>query len=215
MDRLLRRFLLRNPDWLSDAELLELLLRFTPGDASARSAHLLQTFGNVGALLDADTLSLTGESDEQTALLLRLVSELQRRYFLSRALSETRLSDASAFGKYLLPHFIGASEELIYLLCLDATGKVLGCTKVGHGSINSADVPMRQLFQQALHCKASAVVLAHNHPSGIATPSQEDITLTLRLREALELLDITLLDHLIIASDDYISLRESGYLSLF
>lgn len=212
MDKLTRRFLLRNPDLLTDAELLELLLRFAPGDAHERCELLLHRFGGIGGILEADAGALASESDEQTALLLRLVSELQRRYFLSRALTETRLCDTAAYGKYLLPHFLGAAEEMVYLLCLDATGRVLGCEKIGHGSINSADVPMRRLVQQALQCKASGIVLAHNHPSGVAMPSDEDVMLTVRLQEALEILDVVLLDHIIIAADDYVSLRSSGFL---
>ncbi len=212
MDRLLRHFLLRNPDGLTDAELLELLLRFTNGDAQARSTLLLQHFGGICGVLDADAEELGDASDESTALLLRLVAELHRRYFLSRARSETRLTDTAAYGAYLLPHFFGATEELVYLLCLDAAGRVLGCELLGRGSINSANVPMRRLVQQALHFNASGIVLAHNHPSGLALPSNEDISLTLRLQDALDVMDILLIDHLIIASDDFVSLRDSGYL---
>ena len=71
---------------------------------------------------------------------------------------------------------------------------------------------MRRLVQEVLNTNASAIVLAHNHPSGIALPSQEDIDLTLRLREALDVMDILILDHLVIADDDYVSMNDSGYL---
>ena len=138
--------------------------------------------------------------------------ELHRRYFLSRCQTELRLNDSAAIGKYLLPYFYGVKDEVVYLLSLDAAGKVLNCRMLGHGSVNSANVPARRMVQEALTCNASAVVLAHNHPSGIAIPSREDIQLTHRLKEAFDVLDIMLIDHIVVADDDYVSLRDSGYL---
>ncbi len=214
-DRLVRRFLLRSPDALTDAELLELLLRFAGReDAKRRAELLLERFPNMAAILEAgnEELAAVEGLDEDCILLLRLVPELHRRYFLSRCQTEQRLTDSAAIGKYLLPYFYGAKDEMVYLLSLDAAGKVLNCRLLGHGSVNSANVPARRMVQEALACNASAVVLAHNHPSGIAIPSREDIQLTTRLKEALDVLDILLIDHIIVADDDYVSLRDSGYL---
>ncbi len=213
-DRLVRRFLLRSPDALTDTELLELLLRFAGKDAKQRAARLLEQFPNVAAILEAgqEELATVPELDEDCILLLRLVPELHRRYFLSRCQTELRLNDSAAIGKYLLPYFYGVKDEVVYLLSLDAAGKVLNCRMLGHGSVNSANVPARRMVQEALTCNASAVVLAHNHPSGIAIPSREDIQLTHRLKEAFDVLDIMLIDHIVVADDDYVSLRDSGYL---
>ncbi len=213
-DRLVRRFLLRSPDALTDTELLELLLRFAGKDAKQRAARLLEQFPNMAAILEAgqEELATVPELDEDCILLLRLVPELHRRYFLSRCQTELRLNDSAAIGKYLLPYFYGVKDEVVYLLSLDAAGKVLNCRMLGHGSVNSANVPARRMVQEALTCNASAVVLAHNHPSGIAIPSREDIQLTHRLKEAFDVLDIMLIDHIVVADDDYVSLRDSGYL---
>lgn len=213
-DRLVRRFLLRSPDALTDAELLELLLRFAGEDAKQRAARLLDQFPNMAAILEAgqEELATVEGLDEDCILLLRLVPELHRRYFLSRSQTELRLNDSAAIGKYLLPYFYGVKDEVVYLLSLDAAGKVLNCRMLGHGSVNSANVPARRMVQEALTCNASAVVLAHNHPSGIAIPSREDIQLTHRLKEAFDVLDIMLIDHIVVADDDYVSLRDSGYL---
>ena len=213
-DRLVRRFLLRSPDALTDTELLELLLRFAGKDAKQRAARLLEQFPNVAAILEAgqEELATVPDLDEDCILLLRLVPELHRRYFLSRCQTELRLNDSAAIGKYLLPYFYGVKDEVVYLLSLDAAGKVLNCRMLGHGSVNSANVPARRMVQEALTCNASAVVLAHNHPSGIAIPSREDIQLTHRLKEAFDVLDIMLIDHIVVADDDYVSLRDSGYL---
>lgn len=213
-DRLVRRFLLRNPDALTDADLLELLLRFTGDHAQERAERLLAQFPSVAAVMEAtaEDLSAVEGMDEQSILLLRLVPELHRRYFLSRSQFETRLTDSAGFGQYLLPYFYGAKDEMVYLLSLDAGGKVLNCRLIGHGSVNSANVPVRRLVQEALTTNATAVVLAHNHPSGIAIPSKEDVELTLRLRDTLDVMEIMLVDHIVIADDDYVSMRESGFL---
>mgnify|MGYP004497759307 CR=1 FL=1 len=213
-DRLTKRFLLRSPDALTDAELLELLLRFTGDGAGERAEAVLARFPNIAAVMEADTEALSTVSglSENDVLLLRLVPELHRRYFLSRTQTEERLTDSAAFGRYLLPYFYGARDEMVYLLSLDAAGKVLNCRLLGHGSVNSANVPARRLVQEALGTNATAVVLAHNHPSGIALPSKEDVELTLRLRDALDVMDILLLDHIVVADDDFVSMRDSGYL---
>lgn len=216
MDRLARHLLQRNPDTLKDEELLELLLRFAVSEeeASLLARRLLEHYPSIAALLEAgaEELSAVEGMNPDCVLLLRLVPELQRRYLFSRSAPETRLVDSVSFGSYLLPYFYGAKDEMVYLLTLDATGKVLSCRLIGHGSVNSANVPMRRLVQEALSANATAVVLAHNHPSGIALPSREDIDLTLRLRDALDVMDIMLLDHLVIADDDYVSMSDSGYL---
>ena len=216
MDRLARHLLQRNPDTLKDAELLELLLRFAVGEtnAAALAQRLLERWPCLASVLEADAQEFSaveGMTDE-CAVLLRLVPELQRRYLIARSAPETRLVDSVAFGGYSLPYFYGAKDEMVYLLSLDATGKPLSCRLIGHGSVNSANVPVRRLVQEALTANATAVVLAHNHPSGIAIPSREDIDLTLRLRDALDVMDILLLDHLVIADDDFVSMSDSGYL---
>lgn len=212
-DRLTRRFLLRDPDTLTDAELLELLLRFSTDDAQVLTERILAQYPNIAAVIEADTdaLRVIEGMDEQSMLLLRLVPELHRRYFLSRSQGESRLLSGTDFGRFLLPYFYGARDEMVYLLLLDATGKVLNCRLIGHGSVNSANVPMRRLVLEALTANATGVVLAHNHPSGVALPSKEDINLTMRLRAALDALEILLLDHIVIADDDFVSMRESGY----
>ena len=104
---------------------------------------------------------------------------------------------------------------MVYLLLLDGAGQVLNCRLLAKGSVNATGVPIRRLVQEALTANATGIVLAHNHPCGIALPSKEDVELTLRLREALEIMDLTLLDHIIVADDDFVSLRDSGYLHRF
>lgn len=212
-DGMTRRFLRGVPDAMTDAELLELLLRFSTDDAKELAERILTQCPNIAAVIeaDADTLRSIEGIDEESVLLLRLVPELHRRYFLSRSRDEKRLTTSADFGRFLLPYFYGARDEMVYLLLLDAAGKVLNCKLIGHGSVNSANVPMRRVVQEALTSNASGVVLAHNHPSGVALPSKEDADLTARLRDTLDALQILLLDHIVVADDDFVSMRESGY----
>ena len=202
---LLRRFLQRAPDALTDEELLTLLLHAGTGAEEPRTlaARLIGQFGSLGATLSAspEELASVEGMDASRALLLRLVTELHRRYYLSRPFSGARLTGTTDFGNFLLPFFYGAREELVYLLALDAAGRLLTCTCLSEGSVNSANVPMRKLMRAALSANASGVVLAHNHPAGIALASHEDVELTRRLQQALDVVDILLLDHLVIADD--------------
>lgn len=212
-----RKNLPRTPDSISDAELLALLLQFTRDDAKELADRILAQFSTVADVMEAEKQDLAAVEgmDEDTVLLLRLVPELHRRYFLSRSRRETRLTDSHDYGSYLLPYFYGVRDETVYLLLLDGAGRVINCRLLEKGSVSSANVPIRRLVQEALTANAAAVVLAHNHPAGIALPSKEDVEITLRLRDALEVMDIVLLDHIVVADDDFVSMRDSGYLRRF
>ena len=216
-DPLSYKFMHRSPDGLKDEELLELLLRYSRDDAGEMARKILERFPNIAVIMEADAedLSTVEGMDEDTVLLLRLIPELHRRYFLSRSRAQKRLADSRDYGNYLQPYFYGARDEMVYLLLLDAAGQVLNCRLLAKGSVNATGVPIRRLVQEALTANATGIVLAHNHPCGIALPSKEDVELTLRLREALEIMDLTLLDHIIVADDDFVSLRDSGYLHRF
>ena len=216
-DSLSRRFMQRSPDGLRDEELLELLLRYCREDAGDMARRIMERFPNIAVIMEADAedLSTVEGMDEDTVLLLRLIPELHRRCFLSRSRAQKRLADSRDYGNYLQPYFYGARDEMVYLLLLDGAGQVLNCRLLAKGSVNATGVPIRRLVQEALTANATGIVLAHNHPCGIALPSKEDVELTLRLREALEIMDLTLLDHIIVADDDFVSLRDSGYLHRF
>ncbi|MBQ4565296.1 MAG: JAB domain-containing protein, partial [Oscillospiraceae bacterium] len=97
-------------------------------------------------------------------------------------------------------------------LYLDGAAFPISCRQMGNGSVNSADVPIRNIVREALALNATGIVLAHNHPSGLAVPSQEDIDVTRRIRDSLEIMELHLLDHIVIADDDFVSIKESGFL---
>jgi DNA repair protein RadC len=102
---------------------------------------------------------------------------------------------------------------VIYELCLDRKGKLLVCKRLGEGGISSAPLDVRKLVENAILNNASSVILAHNHPSGVAAPSPEDFAATEQAQAALETVQIALSDHIIVADRDFVSFSESGYLS--
>ena len=120
------------------------------------------------------------------------------------------LSTLESCAEYLVPFFFGRKVESVFLLCLDAKCKVLACKEVGEGSVNSAGISIRKIVETAIGVNATTVVLAHNHPSGLAIPSAEDVQTTHRIANALQAVEITLADHIIVADDDYVSMAMSN-----
>ena len=215
-DRLRKRFLMHGLDVLQDHEVLELLLFYAlpRKDTNELARVLLQHFGSIAAVLEAplEELKQVGGIGENAAVLLHLITPLSRRYQLSRAEKGVCLSTTHACGEYLLPYFFGATEEMVYILCLDSKCKVLACRLLQVGSVNSATVSLRKAAEVAMSCNASSVVLAHNHTSGLALPSKADIDTTLALKNVLEPLEIQLADHIVVADQDFVSMKDNGYL---
>ena len=200
-------------DKISDEILLERLLRRCEPNPREKAHLLLTEMGSIANVIDAqpedlaDLCSLSGESVE----LIHLVAELQRRYLLVRSRSDLYLKDRVSIAQYLMPLFAGESEEVIYLLSLNNARMVLGCTKLNTGNIDQVNLSLRTLVSDAMQRNATHIVLAHNHPSGIAVPSMPDIVTTRRMGAALGAVDITLEDHIVVAGRDYVSLVQSGY----
>lgn len=209
------RFLREGLDNFTEVQVLELLLFYViPRKDTNPIAHeLINHFGSLAQVLDApvEELEKVEGIGPNAALLLSLITALARFYLVSRTEKQTILNSLEACGQYLKPYFLGRRVEVVYLLCLDAKCKVLSCREVGEGSVNSANVSIRRIVELALSQNASSVVLAHNHPSGLALPSEEDVSTTRRVAAALSMVDIPLVDHIIVADDDYVSLVQSGY----
>ena len=147
---------------------------------------------------------------DNVTTLFQLITAVARYYQVNCAMREVILPTIDACGKYLVPYFYERQNETVYLLCLDAKCKVLCCEKVGEGSVNSAGVPIRRIVELALKNNATSAILAHNHPSGLAIPSGEDIQTTRRVALALDAVEIGLVDHIIVADNDWVSLSQSG-----
>ena len=148
---------------------------------------------------------------EQAAVLLKLVPKVVQKARLS-ANKDTILNSTERAGSFLLERFRGEKNEVIYQLCLDKKGKLLSCRRLNEGGADSSELNLRRLVENALLASASAVILSHNHPSGIALPSTEDYVTTERVQEALRMVGVTLVDHIIVADDDFVSMADSGIL---
>lgn len=212
--RLKDQFLTHGMDPIHDVNVLELILFYAiPRQDTNPIAHrLLNTFGSLAAVFDAtpDELMERGGLSKNAATLIKLIPAAARRQQLSRSSCHQLLDSTQKCGDYLVPFFFGATQEEVYLLGLDAKCKVLGCVKLSTGSVNSAGLSIRKVVECALNMKASSVVLAHNHTSGIAVPSQEDIRTTKSISHALDLVGVYLADHVVVADEDYVSMAESG-----
>ena len=211
--RLYESYLQVGLDGFSDIVVLELLLTFAiPRKDTNPIAHgLLDRFGSLYAVFEAPTDSLlqVAGMTKRAAVLLHMQPQLWKRYTNSR-LADTRIfSTREACARFLTAQFRGAREEQVCMMCLDAKCKLLDVRKVSEGSVNSTVLPIRKMVETALAVNATSVVIAHNHTSGIALPSKEDLQDTALLQTALKCVDVELIDHFIVADEDYVSLRDS------
>lgn len=213
--RLKQQFLENGLDGFTDIQVLELLLFYSIPriDTNLIAHNLLKRFGSLDRVLDAPPAELMKVEGigENSATFLSLITAAGRYYQIKRSENVKILNSVTECGNYLLPFFHGRTNETVFLLCLDAKCKVLNCKELGEGSVNSASVPIRRIVETALLNKAVSVVLAHNHPSGLALPSHEDVVSTQRTAAALAAVEITLVDHIIVADDDFVTLGQSGY----
>lgn len=194
---------------MSDIDLLARVL----GDAGL-AKRLLHRFGGLRSLLHADAAMLAAEYGvgRSRTTLLRNLPELARRYFeesLPVGTAITSPADTHAFLHARIRHL---KHEMFCCLYLDNRHRVLRFDELFRGTIDGTSVYPREVVKEALAVNAAAVILAHNHPSGVAEPSQADERITRRLKSALELVDIRLLDHLIIGDTDTTSLASRGLL---
>ncbi len=200
----------------TDVELLAALISTNSSSANGQEAaiRLMQRFGCLRSLLhasDEDLLACRGIGRARLSL-LRALPELARRY-LNESLptgAEIRSpADTESFLKARMQHL---DHELFCCLYLDNRHRVLRFDELFRGTIDGTSVYPREVVKEALGVNAAAVILAHNHPSGVAEPSQADERITKRLKSALELVDIRLLDHLIVGDGAATSLASRGLL---
>lgn len=217
-NRLREKYLKKGMDMLSDDQALELLLFYALPriDTNPLARKLIAHFGSLTSVLEASVPELMEVEGigETTAALISMITPLGRRYMLGRNDPGAQLTTTQACGEYLVPYFFGARTEMVYLLCLDAKCKVLLCKLLEEGTVNSASFSIRKAVEVAISSHASTVVLAHNHTSGMPEASQADYDCTYQLRKALEPLEISLSDHIIVTDGSFISLAELGVLDL-
>jgi DNA repair protein RadC len=208
------RLLRHGAQALTSAELLAILLRTgTRGrGATAMGRDLIARFGGLRALLSADARELMqfpGMGAAKTCELLA-VQELGRRA-LEEPLRQTRiLNQPERVKQFCAMRLAHLRVEHCIALFLDTQLQLIDCVEIARGTLSQASVYPRELVRAALAHHAAALILAHNHPSGIAEPSAADIHLTRQLKQALALVDVRLLDHLVVGATEVSSLAERG-----
>ena len=216
-EKMRQRFLATGLDGFADHEALELLLYYAlPRRDTNPIAHaLMERYGSLAAVLSAPVEDLQKVSGigESSAILLKLTAQLYRKARLAETELETALTSSEQVGTYLLERFAGEQKEVVYQLCLDRKGKLLVCKHLGGGDATSVLLDIRRIVENAILSSASGVILAHNHPSGIALPSPDDFAATDNVKQALATIGVELIDHIIVADNDFVSMADSGYLA--
>lgn len=214
--RLKNRFLKENLDGFEYHNVLELLLFYAiPRMDTNEIAHeLINQFGGISEVFDAsfeDLMKVKGVS-ENAATLIKMIPSLSRIYIENKVSDLSFLDSSQKIGEYFIRKFIGITHELVYLLCLDSSCNIISCEILTQGTVTQANVSPRKIAELVIRYNACSVVLAHNHPRGLAIASNEDVITTIALKNALKQLDVVLLDHIIVAQNSYASLAEQGYI---
>lgn len=210
------KLLARGPASLSDAELLAIFLRTGVTGASAvdLARELLARFGSLRALVAAppDAFCAARGLGQAKYVQLQAVIEMGRRVLAEDLKSRDALSDPAATRRYLIAWLRDRDREVFAALFLDSQHRVLAAEELSQGTLDAASVYPREVVRRALALGAAAVIFAHNHPSGVAEPSMADRQLTERLKSALALVDVRVLDHFVVGEGDPASFAERGWL---
>lgn len=218
-ERLRARFAEHGLDSFNELNALELLLCYAiPRRDTNEIAHrLLDAFGSLSGVFQASMQELTSVPGigENAATLILMVPQIVKKAHVSKAKETKIIRNSTDAGNYLLPYFLDEPDEIIMMLCLDNKRAVICCREMGRGVVNCVDANIRRMVETALKVKTTTVIVAHNHPNGVALPSREDDNFTRTLYRSLGLLGITLEDHIIVANDEFVSLADSGIMHLF
>ena len=216
--RLRDKFLAQGIDAFTDAEIIELLLTFgTPrSDCKEAARELLARFGSLPAVLDAAPVQLQqvkGVGPKNT-FALHFIQGVARRYLHQRVVGKEYIRSSREVADYLIHSMRGLQHEVLTVVFLDAAHAVLDATVVAEGTVTVNTIYPRELVKAALARNASALVIAHNHPSGSLTPSRQDSELTRSLYLVCSFMHLDLLDHLIIGAGDQVySFADQGVMA--
>ena len=218
-ERLRARFAEHGLESFNELNALELLLCYAiPRRDTNELAHrLLDAFGSLSGVFQASMQELTSIPGigENAATLILMVPQIVKKAHVSKAKETKIIRNSTDAGNYLLPYFLDEPDEIVMMLCLDNKRAVICCREMGRGVVNCVDANIRRMVETALKVKTTTVIVAHNHPNGVALPSREDDNFTRTLYRSLGLLGITLEDHIIVANDEFVSLADSGVMHLF
>lgn len=200
----------------ADHEILEFLLFFSipRADANTIAHELLKRFGSLAAVLESpcEELMTVQGMGSKSAVLLHMIPGLCGRYLESCTEEGIPMDSVERACEFLKPRFVGKTEEIVLLISLDSKRKLIACDHLYTGTVNAAQISVRKVMEVALRRTATGIILAHNHPGGLALPSGEDIQSTKQIADALRTVRIPLLDHIIYAEGELVSMAESKLL---
>lgn len=210
-ERLKQRFRETGLESFNDINALEILLFYgIPRQDTNPIAHaLLERFGSFQGVIDApyeDLLKVPGVG-ENVATLLKLIPAVCKRYTQEKQKRKQSFSSIEELEDFVVPLFTFEMEETLFVICMDSGNHITYCEAISQGGLDYVPVDPRKILQIAIDRRASRVVLAHNHPSGIAAPSVSDVNLTRNIQECLGLFEIELLDHFVVAEEMCVSMR--------
>jgi len=202
------------PEHLPDSELLARLLSPGGGSAQAKQAAwlLIERFGSIRCVVNAspgELMAIEGIGRHRAAMLVSL-QEVARRFLQHTLTPGNAIQSPADSREYLTARLRDRPQEVFCAIFLDNRHRVLSFEELFFGTIDATTVYPREVLRRALRRNAAAVILAHNHPSGVAEPSTADQSITRRIRDALELIDVRLLDHFIIGDGSCVSLAARG-----
>ncbi len=214
--RLKNRFLKEDLDNFEPINVLELVLFYAiPRKDTNEIAHaLLDKFGTIDRVFTAPFEELTEVSGvgSEVATLIKLVPSISRYFIKASEFEGKFIRNVEDACKFTYPNFVGIVEEAVLMVSLDSKGKIIAKTFIAKGSAHSVTILVRNVLKEAIVRNATSVIIAHNHPDGIALPSKDDLIATAELKKSLDAVDVVLLDHIIVAGGDCVSLSDSGFI---
>lgn len=213
-NRMRERFGQTGFDGMNDHEILEMLFYYSvPRKDTNPLAHsLIDNFGSLSGVFDAseDQLLMVDGITKNSATLLKMIVPLFHRYN-KESVEGKRLKNSSDSGKFLCKYYSGISNERVMAVCIDASCKILAFRQISEGDACSCLMNCRRIVELVLkHPKTTAIIIAHNHPGGLALPSRDDIDTTNELIKTMRGMNISVVDHIIVAGDDYVSMASSA-----
>ena len=214
-ERLRERFEKGGFTGFHDYEVLEMLLTFIfrQGDVKPLAKELIKTFGSFSKVLDASVLELENIKDmgKASALSLHAFRETMAYYFQNHVtVDKEQITKMSALVEMLRASIGHKQNEILFAIFLNAKNEVLATKELGEGTISQASAFPRKIVEEALKQKATSIILAHNHPGGIAEPSEHDESITTEIQKALALVEVSLQDHIILANNEYYSFKRNN-----
>ena len=215
-NRVKSNFLRFGLDGFTDEQALELLLFYSVARKDTRpiAEELIKTFGSLSSVFDADVKALANINgiSEHTACFLKIIPQISNRYHSSRVSKIRKIPGTKEAGDYLVERYKNIAIERVSILTLDNSNGIRGFHVVSNGSEIAAELSPRTIAELCLKDNAVGVILAHNHPDGNLTPSDEDVRTTEFIKNVLAALEVKLIDHIIVTQNEYLSFSEKKLL---